>query len=143
MVQKVHCLSTNYQNNKVESLNSTSVQSLVHKGIELQTHACPILMYGLKLVFLVVFQKRDAYTNCTMPIFCVSPITVTSPSFRCWSIPVSEIREFNRKKKKEKKMNNPAIFNSSPLSKWNHFYLVFDGIVTMMSLEIQFLNVHA
>ena len=58
-----------------------------------------------EVVFFVVFQKGDVYTNFTMPIFCASPNSITSPSFRCWSIPVSEIREFNRKKKR-KKMNN-------------------------------------
>ena len=53
------------------------------------------------------FPKKD--TNLTMPIFCASSNSITSLSFRCWSIPVSEIREFNRKKKekkKKKKMNN-------------------------------------
>ena len=57
----------------------------------------------------VVFAKKgDVYTNLTMPIFCASPNSITSLSFRCWSVPVSEIREFNRKKekKKKKKMNN-------------------------------------
>ena len=44
------------------------------------------------------------YTHFTMPIFCTSPNSITSLSFRCWSIPVSETCEFNRKKKK--KMNN-------------------------------------
>ena len=55
-------------------------------------------------VFLWFSKKGDVYTNVTVPIFCASPNSITSTSFRCWSIPVSEIREFNRKKKK--KMNN-------------------------------------
>ena len=42
-------------------------------------------------------KKRDVYTNFTMPIFCVSPNSITSLSLRCWFIPVSEIRKFNRK----------------------------------------------
>ena len=61
---------------------------------ELQELACRIVMYGSKL-----FCGKDVYTNFAMPIFCASPNSITSPSFRCWSIPVSEIREFNRKKK--------------------------------------------
>ena len=60
--------------------------------------------------FLWFSKKGDVYTNLTMPISCMSPNSITSLSFRCWSIPVSEIREFNRKKKKKKKkkkkMNN-------------------------------------
>ena len=63
--------------------------------------------------FLWFSKKGDVYTKFTMPIFCVSPNSIISLSFRCWSIPVSEIREFNRKKEKEKekkkkkkKMNN-------------------------------------
>ena len=52
------------------------------------------------------FPKKEMFIQIfIMPIFCASPNSITSLSFRCWSIPVSEIREFNRKKKK-KKMNN-------------------------------------
>ena len=72
----------------------------MHSGYELQELACRIVMYGPKL-FFVVFQNGDAYTNFTMPIFCASPNSITSLSFRCWSIPVSEIREFNQKKEDE------------------------------------------
>ena len=74
MVQKGHCLPTNYQNSGVKSLNTTSVQSFVHVSIqiiELQEYACPILKYGPEL-FFVVFQNGDVYINFTMPIFCVS-----------------------------------------------------------------------
>ena len=53
--------------------------------------------------FLWFSKKGDVYTKFTMPIFCASPNSIISLSFRCWSIPVSEIREFNRKKEKEKK----------------------------------------
>ena len=60
--------------------------------------------------FLWFSKKGNVYTNFTMPIFCVSPNSIMLLSFRCWSIPVSEIREFNRKekekKKKKKKKNN-------------------------------------
>ena len=52
--------------------------------------------------FLWFSKKGDVYTKFTMPIFCASPNSIISLSFRCWSIPVSEIREFNRKKEKEK-----------------------------------------
>ena len=71
MVREGHCLPTNYQNSGVKSLNSTSVQSFVHVStqvIELQEHACPILMYGPKL-FL---KNGDVYINFTMPIVCAS-----------------------------------------------------------------------
>ena len=66
MVREGHCLPTNYQNSGVKSLNSTSVQSFVHVStqvIELQELACPILMYGPKL-FFVVFQKRRCLHKC-------------------------------------------------------------------------------
>ena len=54
----------------------------------------------------VVFcQKRRCLHKFYYAYFCASPNSITSLRFRCWSIPVSEIREFNRKKKK-KKMNN-------------------------------------
>ena len=52
--------------------------------------------------FLWFSKKGDVYTKFTMPIFCASPNSIISLSFRCWSILVSEIREFNRKKEKEK-----------------------------------------
>ena len=55
-------------------------------------------------VVFVVFQKGDVYTNFIMPIFCVSLNSITSPSFRCWFIPVSGILKFNQKKKQ--KMND-------------------------------------
>ena len=68
--------------------------------------------------------------------------STTSPSFRYWSIPVSEIHKFNRKKKKNEKkkmMNNSKNdyfqFNTLPMVELPN--LVFDGIVTMMSIEIQ------
>ena len=72
--------------------------------IELQELACRNVMYGL-----FFSKKGDGYTNFTMPFFCASPNSITSLSFSCWPIPVSEIREFNRKrekKKKKKKMND-------------------------------------
>ena len=56
------------------------------------------------------FPKKEMFTQILLClyIFCASPNSITSLSFRCWSISVSEIREFNRKKKekKKKKMNN-------------------------------------
>ena len=82
-----------------------------------------------------------------MSIFCVSPNSITSPSFRCWSIPVSEIREFNRKKKekKKKKMNNSKSgyfrFDTFPTVQMDPFFNQTDGMVTMMLLEVQ-INAH-
>ena len=72
-----------------------------------------------KVVFLWFSEKGDVDTNFTMPIFCVSPNSITSPSFRCWSIPVSKIREFNWKKEKEKKKNSKSG------------YFVFDTFLTV------------
>ena len=41
-------------------INSISLRSFVHESvIELHEHACPILMYGPK----VVFQKGDVYAE--------------------------------------------------------------------------------
>ena len=62
-----------------------------------------LLSYRSLHVVLWFSKKGDVYTNFTMSIFCASPNSLTSLSFTCWSIPVSEIREFNRKKEKEKK----------------------------------------
>ena len=90
--------------------------------IELQELACRIVMYGPKLFFS---KKGDVYTNFTMSIFCASPNSITSLSFRCWSIPVSEICEFDRKKKKKKKkkMNNSEKeFDTFPIVKKNPFF---------------------
>ena len=75
--------------------------------IELQELACRIVMYGPKF-FLWFSEKGDVDTNFTMPIFCVSPNSIMSLSFSCWSIPVSEIRKFNRIKKKKKKKNSKS-----------------------------------
>ena len=99
--------------------------------------------------FLWFSKKGDVYTNFTMPIFCVSPNSITSLKFRCWSVPVSEIREFNRKKEKKKKMMNNSKsgyfrFDTFPTVQMDPFFkpnLVFDGMVTMMLLEVQ-MNAH-
>ena len=64
-------------------------------------------MYGPKL-FMVVFQK-GVYQK---PIPCVSPKSISLPSFLCGCTPVIEIREFNQKKKK--KMNNLEKSFSTP-----------------------------
>ena len=56
-----------------------------------------------EVVFLWFSKKGDVYTNFTMPTLSMSPNSITSLRFRCWSIPVSEIREFNRKKEKKNK----------------------------------------
>ena len=64
------------------------------------------MSYSSVHVFFVGFPKKEMFKYYA--IFCVSPNSIISLSFRCWSIPVSEIREFNWKKKKKKakkKMN--------------------------------------
>ena len=75
--------------------------------IELQELACHIVMYGPKL-FLWFSKKGDVYTNFTMPIFCASPNSIISLSFRCWSIPVSE---FNWKKEKKDEQFKKWLFS--------------------------------
>ena len=70
---------------------------------ELHKLACPIVMYGLKL-FIVVFLKIRCLPNFNMPIPCVSPKSISLPSFICGCTPVSEICEFNQKKNSEKRM---------------------------------------
>ena len=65
---------------------------------ELHEHA---YLHGLKF-FLWFLKNGDIIHNFTMLSFCVSSNSIASPSFRSWSIPVSEIRKFNQKKK----MNN-------------------------------------
>ena len=97
-------LCTNTLSNvAVKLLNLTSLQTFVHvpiQVIKLQEHACRILMYGPKSVF-VVFQKRDAYTNFYCAYFLRLIKLNHFNKFRCWSSLVSEIHEFNRNK-----MNN-------------------------------------
>ena len=61
-----------------------------------------------------------------MPIPCVSPKSISPPSFICGCTPVSGIREFNQKKKKKKKMNNSEKtffgFDTFPIVKKNPFF---------------------
>ena len=103
-------------------------------------------MYGPKL-FFCGFPKKQMFTNILLCLFvCASPNSITSPSFRCWSIPVTEICEFNRKKEK-KKMNNSKSgyfqFYTFPSPNGPIFKssFVFDGMVTRMPLEVQ-MNAH-
>ena len=67
----------------------------------------------------------------------MSPKSISPPSFVCGCALVSEIREFNQKKKK--KMNNSEKayfeFDTFPIVKMNPFFFIncsSDGIVTMM-----------
>ena len=71
-----------------------------------------------------------------MPIPCASPKSISPPSFICGCTLVSEIGEFNQKKK----MNNSEKgfffeFDTFPIVKKNPFFKTnhsFDGIVAMM-----------
>ena len=56
------------------------------------------------------FPKKEMFTQILLCLFCVLPNSIMSLSFRCWSIPVSEIREFNRKKKKKMNNSNSGYF---------------------------------
>ena len=57
-----------------------------------------------------------------MPIFCASPNSITLPSFMCWCIAVSEIREFNLKKKKMNNVKNGYIqFYTIPVVEMDSF----------------------
>ena len=77
----------------------TKFCACMYQVIELQKLVHPIVIYGPKL-FFVVLQNGDVYTNFNIPLFCAFPNSITSSSFICWSIPVSEIREFSWMKKK-------------------------------------------
>ena len=104
VVRKGYCLRTSYQNVGVVSIFPTCLQSFMHPSIlvrELHKLTCPIVMYGPNL-FIVVFQKVRCLLN--NPIPCASPKSISPPSLICGCTSVSEIREFNQKKKK--KMNN-------------------------------------
>ena len=120
VVQKEHCLPTNYHKIGVESLNFTCLQSFVHVSvqvIELQELARPIVMYGTKF-----FPKRRCLHKFHYPYFSASPNSITSLSFRCRSIPVSEICEFNQKKEKMNiSKNGYCRFDTFAWSKWTHF----------------------
>ena len=124
VVQKGYCLPTGYQNVGVVLVIPTCLPSFMHPSIlvrELHKLACPIVMYGPKL-FIVVFQKVRCLPN--KPIPCVSPKSISPPSFICGCTPVSEIREFNqKKKKKKKKMNNSEFeFDTFSIVKKNPFF---------------------
>ena len=99
VVRKGCCLPTSYQNVCVVSVFPTCLPSFIYPSIlliEFHKLACPIVMYGPKL-FIVVFQKLKC-----LPILCVSPKSISLPSFICGCTPISKIREFNQKKKKKK-----------------------------------------
>ena len=84
------------------------------------------------------FSKGDVKTNFTMPISCpLSPHQVSGVAlFQLYNElqvqPEEEDEQFN---------TLPMVFNLTPYQwwKWSHFQLnlVFNGIVTMMSLKIQ------
>ena len=52
------------------------------------------------------FPKSKVFTKTLISLFPVSPKSISPPSFICGCTPVSEIREFNQKKKK---MNNSEM----------------------------------
>ena len=76
-------------------------QSFVHvciQVIELQELTCRIVPK-----FFGGFPKKEMFTQIFLCLFSACHQTLSPySSFRCWSIPVSEIREFNQKEK----MNN-------------------------------------
>ena len=110
-----HCYILWYKGHRNVGMDSTPLKSSVH---DLYEHTCPIAMYGLKL-----------FAKGIMPILCASP---NSPD-QCWGILVSEFRKFNCKTKKNFK-NGHFQFDTIVI---DHFYLGFDGIVTMVSLVVQ------
>ena len=75
-----------------------------------------------------------------MPIACTSPNSIASPS---WSIPVSEICEFNWKKKKKKKNNNSksGYFRFYTFTTIQMDPFDFDSMVTIILLKVQ-MNAH-
>ena len=77
------------------------------------------MMYCGSKLFFVVFQKRI----CLYKFYYAYFLHVTKLyHLTKFQMPVSEIREFNRKKEK-KKTNNSSYFNLTPFpqSKWTHF----------------------
>ena len=66
----------------------------------------------------------------------MSPKSISPPSFICGCTPVSEIREFNQKKKKKNNSEKAFFeFDTFPIVKKNPFFKTncsFDGIVIMM-----------
>ena len=66
---------------------------------------CNVCNVCLWLMF-VVFKKVLIYKKLIIPIVCVPPTSTFLPSFICRCAVVSEIREFNRKKKKMMMMNS-------------------------------------
>ena len=132
----------NYDKIGAASLHSTClhVYNASSQVIESQELACRIVCMGRRC--FVWFSKKDVYTNCTIPLFCTSPNSITSLSFRWWSSPVSEIREFNRKKmntnySKSGSFRFDSYISHSPNEPIFSSNLVFDGMVTVMLLEVQ------
>ena len=75
-----------------------------------------------------------------MPILCASPNSISLPSFICGRTPVSEICEFNQKKKKMTKRSENGYFefDTFPIVKTDPFLTKcsFDGIITIISIEV-------
>ena len=82
------------------------------------------------------FPKSKVFTKTLISLYipCVSPKSIPPPSFICGCTLVSEIREFNQKKKKKKMNNSEKEFDTFPIVKKSPFLTncSFDGIVTMM-----------
>ena len=81
-----------------------------------------------------LLPKSKVFTN--IPIPCASPKSISLPSFICGCTPVSEIRKFNQKEEKNKKMNNSEKgffeFDTFSIVKKNPFFKLIIAIVTMM-----------
>ena len=104
VVRKGHCLPRSYQNVGVTSVFPTGLPSFMHPSILVRvTQTC--MPYCNVWAEVVYCGFSGVYQNFNKPIPCVSPKSISPPSFICGCTPVSEIREFNQKKKK-KKMNN-------------------------------------
>ena len=66
------------------------------------TQTCMPYCYVWAEVVYCGFPKSKVFTqNFNMPIPCVSPKSISLPSFICGCTPVSEIRKFKQTKKKK------------------------------------------
>ena len=103
VVRKGYCLPTSYQNVGVVSVFPTCLPSFMHPSILVRvTHPCmPYCNVWAEVVYCG-FPKSKVFTKTLISLFpaCQS---ISPPSFIYGCTPVSEIREFNQKKKK---MNN-------------------------------------
>ena len=116
VVQKGCCLPTSYQNIGIVSVFPTCLfHASKHFGKRVTQTCMPYCNVWAEVVYCG-FPKSKVFikTLIIMPIPCASPKSISPPSFICGRTPVSEIREFNQKKKKNNNSEKGFFKNLTP-----------------------------